>query len=141
MSSEIKVEIISQLSDNYAYIIYSATNKKALVVDPAESRSIINFIKKNNLTLEAILITHNHHDHISGIEGLLNFKDVSVYSPNPQINRTTNLLKNNEILNFHEKKVNPFLCSEENSYNQYMNKNKLTGLSFFTHIRNLKNNF
>ena len=43
--SEIIVKIIHQLSDNYSYIIYSKNNNHALVIDPSESKPIINFLK------------------------------------------------------------------------------------------------
>ena len=62
----IKVAIINQLSDNYSYIIYSSKIKKALIVDPAESQPLIVFLKKNNLSLQGILITHHHSDHTLG---------------------------------------------------------------------------
>ena len=43
---DIEIKVVNQLSDNYSYIIYSIKTQKALVVDPSESESIINFIKK-----------------------------------------------------------------------------------------------
>ena len=96
----INIQIINQLSDNYSYIIFSLEKKKAIVVDPAESKPIIKFIEKNNLSLIGLLITHHHTDHISGIKELLGFVKVDVYSPNFSINGTTKLVKNNDIINF-----------------------------------------
>ena len=96
----ITVKIINQLSDNYSYIVYSNHTKKALIVDPAESRPIIDFITKNNLTLEGLLITHHHTDHTSGIEDLLIYKNVDVYSPNLSILGTTKLISDKDKINF-----------------------------------------
>ena len=96
----IKIKVINQLSDNYSYIIYSDKTKKALVVDPSESESIINFIEKNNLILQSILITHHHSDHTSGIKNLLIFKNIKVYSPNSIIVGTTNLINDKDDLDF-----------------------------------------
>ena len=61
-----KVEIISCLKDNYSYAIIDEKNKKTCVVDPSESKPIINFLEKNNLKLNYILNTHHHYDHVGG---------------------------------------------------------------------------
>ena len=97
---EIKIKTIHQLSDNYSYIIISTNEKKAIVVDPAESKPIIEFLIKKNLSLECLLITHHHSDHTSGIKKLLDFKNVDVYSPDLLIEGTTKLVKNKDTLDF-----------------------------------------
>ena len=52
--------------DNFCYIIYS--KKNAIIIDPGiEPRKITDFIKKNNLTIKYIIITHHHSDHTYGI--------------------------------------------------------------------------
>ena len=61
-----KVEIISCLKDNYSYVIIDENNKKTCVVDPSESKPVIDFLEKNNLKLNYILNTHHHHDHVGG---------------------------------------------------------------------------
>jgi len=61
-----KVEIIKCLQDNYSYLIIDENNLSACVVDPSESKPIINFVEKNNLNLKYILNTHHHYDHIGG---------------------------------------------------------------------------
>jgi len=43
-----KIEIIPCLKDNYSYIIIDLKNKNTCVVDPSESKPIINFLEKNN---------------------------------------------------------------------------------------------
>ena len=47
MASDIEVAVINQLSDNYSYVIYAPKIKKAIIIDPAESKPIIDFLKKN----------------------------------------------------------------------------------------------
>ena len=96
----IDVKVINQLSDNYCYIAYSSKTKKALVVDPAQEEPIINYIKKNNLEPLAILITHHHHDHTSGIRGLTNHYKIEVYSSNKDIDGSSIILKDKEKINF-----------------------------------------
>ena len=66
----IKIQVIKQLTDNYSYVIYNKKKKDSIIIDPAEHNSIINFIDKNKLNPIAILITHHHSDHTSGIKGL-----------------------------------------------------------------------
>ena len=61
-----KIEIIPCLNDNYSYIIIDQKNKNTCVVDPSESKPIINFLEKNNLQLNYILNTHHHYDHVGG---------------------------------------------------------------------------
>jgi len=61
-----KIKIIRCLQDNYSYIIIDPKNKKTCVVDPSESKPIINFLEKNNLQLNYILNTHHHYDHVGG---------------------------------------------------------------------------
>ena len=61
-----KIEIIPCLKDNYSYIILDLKNKNTCVVDPSESKPIINFLEKNNLQLNYILNTHHHYDHTGG---------------------------------------------------------------------------
>jgi hydroxyacylglutathione hydrolase len=102
MALDIQVKIVNQLTDNYSYIIYSLTEKEAIVVDPAESQPILEYLEKNNLSLKAILITHHHSDHTSGIKDLLSQKKTEIYSPNPKILETTKLIKDKDriILNF-----------------------------------------
>jgi len=52
---DIQIKVINQLSDNYSYVIYSNKTKKALVVDPSESETIINFIKSQRQKLNKII--------------------------------------------------------------------------------------
>ena len=44
-----KVEIIKCLQDNYSYLLINETNQNACVVDPSESRPIIDLIEKKNI--------------------------------------------------------------------------------------------
>ena len=61
-----KIEIIKCLQDNYAYIIIDENSRSSIVVDPSESKPIIDYIEKNNLNLKFILNTHHHFDHVGG---------------------------------------------------------------------------
>ena len=66
MKNNIKIEIIPCLQDNYSYLIIDKDKNDACVVDPSDSKPVINFIEKENINLKYILNTHHHFDHIGG---------------------------------------------------------------------------
>ena len=65
-----KIKIIKCLKDNYSYILIDEESNYACVIDPSESKPIINYIEKNNLKLKFILNTHHHFDHVGGNKDL-----------------------------------------------------------------------
>ncbi len=67
-----RIEIIPCLQDNYSYLIIDESNNFACVVDPGESKPIINYLKNKNIKLKYILNTHHHFDHIGGNKDLKN---------------------------------------------------------------------
>lgn len=73
---------IPAFNDNYIWLLQRPDTQRAVVVDPGQSEPVMTYLKKHGLTLEAILITHHHHDHIGGIEKLLAENKVPVYGPN-----------------------------------------------------------
>jgi len=97
--SQIKVKIIPQLKDNYSYVVYTDEKKLAAIIDPAESTSVIDFIQKKSLTIETILLTHHHDDHTAGVQDILDFSAVSVYSPDKKISGTSQVVRNNDQIN------------------------------------------
>lgn len=53
------------------YILGCPETKKACVIDPGgEHQKIIDALKLHDLTLEVIVLTHGHMDHIGGLAGL-----------------------------------------------------------------------
>ena len=64
------IEIIPCLSDNYAYLIRDEKTNKNILVDAPEHGPIETYLDKKALSLDAILITHHHDDHIDGINYL-----------------------------------------------------------------------
>ncbi len=66
--------------NNFAYILEDPSTKKAAVIDPAwDIPFLLNELKKNQLELEMILLTHGHYDHTSGLFEVLNYKKIPVY--------------------------------------------------------------
>ena len=98
--SNLEIKIFNQLKDNYSYLVESKQSEYVDIVDPADSSQHYEYIKNKNLKLNSILLTHHHSDHTSGVNDLLKiYPSVKVYSPNKSIKGTTNIIKNNEIIN------------------------------------------
>jgi hydroxyacylglutathione hydrolase len=55
--------------DNYIYV-YAYEQDKALVVDPCDSRVVLQTLAQYGLHLTTILVTHHHGDHTAGIRDL-----------------------------------------------------------------------
>ena len=69
----IKIEGIKDTSsqglDNIFWFIIDA-KRNCIVVDPGNPKPIMDFIEKNSLLPDSIILTHNHHDHTAGIPAL-----------------------------------------------------------------------
>lgn len=96
----IKIKIVNQLNDNYSYVVYSEDKKNALIIDPSEPKPILKFLESQKLLVKGILITHHHSDHTQGIKSIINNYKTKVYSPNNNIEGTTNLLKDKDKIYF-----------------------------------------
>ena len=82
------VEPIKAYDDNYIWLI--STNEGSIIVDPGESKKIIEGIDKNKIDLKAILITHHHFDHTNGLQDLLDIDNFDVFGPVNNINGINN---------------------------------------------------
>lgn len=63
---------VNELMTSNCYVVYDDDTKRCLVIDPGSEKSLreIEFIEKNNLTLDYIIITHEHTDHNWGVNAL-----------------------------------------------------------------------
>lgn len=59
---------ISIYEDNYVWVIQH--QGKVAVVDPGHAQPVIDYLHDHNLSLDYILVTHKHWDHVTGIEAL-----------------------------------------------------------------------
>ena len=62
---------VRALSDNYVWILQKDQQNQVVAIDPGESEPVLNYLNENNLSLAAILITHQHYDHTGGVAELL----------------------------------------------------------------------
>ncbi|WP_298941183.1 hydroxyacylglutathione hydrolase [uncultured Psychromonas sp.] len=68
---------IPAFDDNYIWLIKDSQSQRCVVVDPGDATPVLEILAAQNLTIEAIIITHHHHDHTGGVKDLV--------SDNPQI--------------------------------------------------------
>lgn len=69
------------LNDNYIWL-YGREHLPIIVIDPAKSSPVIDYVKQHHLRIEAILLTHHHEDHVGGVEALKqHYPKVPVYGP------------------------------------------------------------
>lgn len=62
------------------YIVHQQDDSRCCVIDPGyQPEDILNFLQAHNLTLEAILLTHGHFDHVGGVKTLAAETDCKVY--------------------------------------------------------------
>ncbi len=62
------------------YIVRATDSSQCVVIDPGYSpEQILKFLQKNNLSLQAILLTHGHFDHVGAVRSLAADTDCAVY--------------------------------------------------------------
>lgn len=66
--------------NNFIYLIEDIQSKHTALVDPAwDVASIFALAEGNDLTITDILLTHSHHDHINGIDQVLDKFDAELH--------------------------------------------------------------
>lgn len=76
----IRISPIPALENNYFWLIQPDQHRpEVFIVDPGDAQPVIDRLSLEGLSLTAILITHHHRDHISGITELKNRFDIPVY--------------------------------------------------------------
>ena len=58
------------LQDNYAWLLRDAATGRQAVVDPADADAAIRAVDATGGTLDLILLTHHHDDHVTGVDAV-----------------------------------------------------------------------
>ncbi len=62
------------------YILHQEGNRDCVVIDPGyEPEIILSYLREKDLTLQAILLTHGHFDHVGAVRELAAQTDCRVY--------------------------------------------------------------
>ncbi len=73
------IQIINQLLTSNTYLITKRPCKEVWVVDPGESKDILNALKAGEY-VKGMFITHAHYDHIFGVNNISeNFPECFIY--------------------------------------------------------------
>lgn len=64
-------EIVNSIFTSKTYILFCEGKNNAWLVDVGDVEPIVEFLKEKSLTVEGVLITHGHFDHIYGLPELV----------------------------------------------------------------------
>ena len=80
---KIKKYVVGMIGTN-CYLVINEETKESVMVDPgAYPAKVKNAVKEQGLKLKAVLLTHAHFDHISGVDKIVNAFHCDVYlNPN-----------------------------------------------------------
>lgn len=74
-------------------------NDKSIIIDPGHNdHRLIDYIKKENLNIEKILLTHGHFDHIAGVDMVRDYTNAKVFISEKDGEMLTNPNKNGSAL-------------------------------------------
>ncbi len=82
----LNISAIPAFKDNYIWVIrHTLTPDKpyghVIVVDPGDAKPVLSWLDAQQLSVSAVLITHNCFDHVLGIEELISHHPAPVYGP------------------------------------------------------------
>lgn len=77
------------------YVITCEDTKKTAIIDPGgDANDIVNYIERNDLDLDCIILTHAHGDHIGGVPEIKDKKGVPVFIHNQDADMLKNKNRN-----------------------------------------------
>jgi hydroxyacylglutathione hydrolase len=77
--SEMELTTLRVMDDNYIHVMIHAG--RAAAIDPGVAAPLLALLAERGLLLEAVLLTHGHHDHTGGVAALVEDCGCEVYGP------------------------------------------------------------
>lgn len=66
--------------ESNGYVLYQSEGQTSYIIDPGyNSKVYLDYLKKNNLRLEGVLLTHHHYDHTGAVDRIKKELDCPVY--------------------------------------------------------------
>ena len=95
---------IPAFDDNYIWLIKDSQSQRCVVVDPGDATPVLEILAAQNLTIEAIIITHYHQDHTGGVKDLVSDNpQIKVFSKNSLFENTHLVDEGDEVSFFDDK--------------------------------------
>jgi hydroxyacylglutathione hydrolase len=77
--ADLVITPLPAFNDNYLWLL--TRGARAAVVDPGDAAPVARALAAGGLTLDAILVTHHHGDHVGGVTALAAAGNVTVHGP------------------------------------------------------------
>src|SRR3974390_69003 len=78
-SAAIRIEPIPAFKDNYIW--YLERGALSAVVDPGDAAPVERVLAQRGRTLDTIVVTHHHMDHVGGVDALVRRHGARVIGP------------------------------------------------------------
>ncbi len=79
-SATAKITAIPAFQDNYIWVI-EHSGEGCCIVDPGDARPVLDWLEQSSQQLTTILLSHQHMDHIGGVEQLVKATGAEVFGP------------------------------------------------------------
>ncbi|MFW2374004.1 MAG: hydroxyacylglutathione hydrolase [Gammaproteobacteria bacterium] len=82
----VNIRPIPGFSDNYIWMLQQEGSSQAVVVDPGDGSRLIPLLESESIDLVAVLITHQHIDHVGAVASLTElYPGLTVYGPKQSV--------------------------------------------------------
>lgn len=79
------------LADNYAFLLHDPTTDTTALVDAPEATPILAALSERGWTLDHVLLTHHHWDHVDGLPQILQIHAAEVWGADADAHRLPKL--------------------------------------------------